>query len=83
MAYGLISTRLTVTADGSATANIEGREIKVGVNSDLMAMMERSIPLGRAGTPEDAAGAVYAFCIPETDYVSGQVLVCSGGLTGI
>lgn len=84
VAYGLIRTRLTeAAADANATASIDGREIRVGVNPDLMAMMERSIPLGRAGTPDDAAGAVYLFCIPESDYVSGEVLMCSGGLTGI
>ncbi len=84
VAYGFIRTRLTeVTADGNATANIGGREIKIGVNPDLMAMMERAIPLGRGGTPEDAAGAVYLFCIPESDYISGQTVVCSGGMTGI
>ena len=84
VAYGLIKTRLTVaTNDASATANIEGREIKVGVNPGLMDAMERMIPLGRGGTPDEAAGAVYLFCIPESDYVSGQTLVCSGGLTGI
>jgi len=83
VAYGFIKTRLTVTADGAATANIDGRDIKVGVNPDLMAAMERSIPLGRGGTPEEAAGAVYLLCIPESDYVSGQTLMCSGGLTGI
>jgi 3-oxoacyl-[acyl-carrier protein] reductase len=83
VAYGFIKTRLTVSAAGASTANIEGREIKVGVNPDLMAMMERSIPMGRGGTPDEAAGAVYLFCIPESDYVSGQTLMCSGGLTGI
>jgi 3-oxoacyl-[acyl-carrier protein] reductase len=83
VAYGFIKTRLTVSAAADATANIDGREIKVGVNPDLMAAMERSIPLGRGGTPEEAAGAVYLFCIPESDYVSGQTLMCSGGLTGI
>ncbi len=83
VAYGFIKTRLTVSAAGAATANIDGREIKVGVNPDLMAAMERSIPLGRGGTPEEAAGAVYMLCIPESDYVSGQTLMCSGGLTGI
>ncbi|WP_439687519.1 3-oxoacyl-(Acyl-carrier-protein) reductase 1 [Cupriavidus oxalaticus] len=84
VAYGLIKTRLTeATAGGNATANIDGREIKVGVNPDLMAAMERGIPLGRAGTPEDAAGAVYVLCIPESDYISGQTVLCSGGLTGI
>ena len=83
VAYGLIKTRLTSGAAGESTANIEGREIKVGVNPDLLASMERSIPLGRAGTPDEAAGAVYLFCTPESDYVSGQTLLCSGGLTGI
>ncbi len=84
VAFGLVKTRLTeATADSSATANIDGRDIKVGVNPELMSMMERMIPLGRAGTPEDAAGAVYLFCIPESDYVSGQTLTCSGGLAGI
>ena len=83
VAYGFIKTRLTVSADSDATENIDGREIKVGVNPDLMAAMERSIPLGRGGTPDEAAGAVYLLCIPESDYVSGQTLMCSGGLTGI
>ena len=83
VAYGFIKTRLTVSAAGESTANIDGRDIKVGVNPDLMAAMERSIPLGRGGTPEEAAGAVYLLCIPESDYVSGQTLMCSGGLTGI
>ena len=83
VAYGFIKTRLTVSADSDATENIDGREIKVGVNPDLMAAMERMIPLGRGGTPDEAAGAVYLLCIPESDYVSGQTLMCSGGLTGI
>ena len=83
VAYGFIKTRLTVSAGADSTANIDGREIKVGVNPGLMAAMEASIPLGRGGTPEEAAGAVYLLCIPESDYVSGQTLMCTGGLTGI
>ncbi len=82
VAFGLIKTRLTGTA-GDSTANIDGREIKVGVNPGLLAAMEQTIPLGRGGTPEEAAGAVYLLCTPESDYVSGQTLMCSGGLTGI
>ncbi len=82
IAFGLIKTRLTGTA-GEGTAIIDSREIKVGVNPGLLATMEQTIPLGRGGTPEEAAGAVYLFCIPESDYVSGQTLLCSGGLTGI
>ena len=83
VAFGLIKTRLTDGAAGSSTAHIDGRDIKVGVNPELLATMERTIPLGRGGTPEEAAGAVYLFAIPESDYVSGQTLMCTGGLTGI
>jgi 3-oxoacyl-[acyl-carrier protein] reductase len=83
VAYGFIKTRLTASAAEGSTANIDGRDIKVGLNPDLLAAMERVIPLGRGGTPDEAAGAVYLFCIPESDYVSGQTLMCSGGLTGI
>jgi 3-oxoacyl-[acyl-carrier protein] reductase len=83
VAYGLIKTRLTVSAADDATAKIEGRDIKVGVNAGLLAAMEQMIPLGRGGTPEEAAGAVYLLCIPESDYVSGQTLMCTGGLTGV
>ncbi|MBF6157440.1 SDR family NAD(P)-dependent oxidoreductase [Nocardia cyriacigeorgica] len=80
VAFGLIKTRLTeAPADGSATIDVQGRELKVGVNPDLLAAMERSIPLGRAGTPAEAAGAVYLLCTPESDYISGQTLLCGGG----
>lgn len=83
VAYGFIKTRLTVSAESDVTEKIDGRDIKVGVNPDLMAAMERMIPLGRGGSPDEAAGAVYLLCIPESDYISGQTLMCSGGLTGI
>ena len=44
-------------------------------------MLERTIPLGRAGTTEEAAGAVYLLCTPESDYISGQTIVCGGGVS--
>jgi 2-hydroxycyclohexanecarboxyl-CoA dehydrogenase len=43
--------------------------------------MQRAIPLGRLGTPEDVAGAVAYFASEEAGYVTGQVLSVSGGLT--
>ena len=33
-----------------------------------------------AGTPADGAGAVLLFCLPESDYISGEVVVAAGGL---
>jgi 3-oxoacyl-[acyl-carrier protein] reductase len=80
VAFGLIKTRLTeADASAGATIHVTGNEIKVGVNPQVLKNAEALIPLGRGGTPEEAAGAVYLFCIPESNYVSGQVLVCGGG----
>ncbi len=82
VAFGLIKTRLTETpAGGDGTIEVAGNEIKVGVNPSLLAAMEQMVPLGRGGTPAEAAGAVYLFCLPESDYVSAQTLVCGGGFS--
>ena len=80
VAYGYIQTRLTQPLQGGeATINVEGRDIKVGVQESGLAFMNRMIPIGRGGTPEEAAGAVYLFCSPESNFVSGQTIVCGGG----
>jgi 3-oxoacyl-[acyl-carrier protein] reductase len=81
VAFGFINTRLTESsAADDATIEVEGRQIKVGVNQDLEAAMEWMIPLRRMGTPEEAAGAVYLLCLPESNYISGETIVCAGGL---
>jgi 3-oxoacyl-[acyl-carrier protein] reductase len=81
VALGHINTRLTERLTTEARAiRVKGRDLKVGLPSDALDMMHALTPLGRGGTPEEAAGAAYLFCIPESDYVSGQVLICSGGL---
>ena len=79
--FGLIKTRLT-DADAEkeeSLIDIEGNKIKVGVNSAVFQSAKTMIPLGRPGTPEEAAGAIYMFCIPESNYVTGQILMCHGG----
>lgn len=82
VAFGPIRTRLTEgSAAGDSTIKVEDREIKVGVNPDLLSQMERMIPLGRVGTPQEAAGAVYLFCSPESNFISGQHIICGGGFT--
>jgi 3-oxoacyl-[acyl-carrier protein] reductase len=80
VAFGLISTRLTVAADTQNTIKIEGRDLKVGVNPDFLKAAEAGIPLGRAGKPSEAAGAVYLLCTPDSNYITGQLLICAGGL---
>jgi 3-oxoacyl-[acyl-carrier protein] reductase len=78
VAFGYIKTRLTDT-DGNDHIDVAGNSIKVGMSKQLEAMTEQMIPLGRAGTPKDAAGAVYLMCLPESDYISAQTVICGGG----
>ena len=59
---------------------VQGRKVKIGVQGGRIAAMNQMIPLGRGGLPEEAAGSVYLFCSPDSDYVSGQCLVVNGGL---
>jgi 2-hydroxycyclohexanecarboxyl-CoA dehydrogenase len=41
----------------------------------------RAIPFRRLASPEDIAGAILYFAGPTSDYVTGQILSVSGGLT--
>ncbi|MGD9945952.1 MAG: SDR family NAD(P)-dependent oxidoreductase [Burkholderiaceae bacterium] len=84
VAFGAIETRLTqrVPAGERAFVSIEGRDIRVGIPAERAAMPGREIPLGRLGTAEEAAGAIYLFCLPESDYITGQTIICGGGRGG-
>lgn len=62
------------------TINISGKEIPVGVQPAVLDSIPAACSLGRIGTPEEAAGAALFFCSPLSDYVTGEVLICSGGL---
>jgi 3-oxoacyl-[acyl-carrier protein] reductase len=82
VAFGYIQTRLTqpLQQGESGTIDVQGRTVRIGVQSERLAIMNQMIPLGRGGLPEEAAGAVYLFCSPDSDYVSGQTLVVNGGM---
>ncbi len=81
VAFGMISTRLTKPwGEKDSQIEIEGRTIKAGANRQIIDNADKFIPLGRAGTPDEAAGAVYLLCTPESDYITGQLLICGGGL---
>lgn len=81
VAFGFIETRLTKAMDDPETQiEIEGRTIQAGVPGAMLGALRTMVPLGRAGTPQEAAGGVYLFCIPESDYVSGEVLIVGGGV---
>jgi 3-oxoacyl-[acyl-carrier protein] reductase len=82
VAFGFIRTRMTQALDASnAPVDVGGRELRYGVQPALIDMLEKQqIPLGRMGTPEEAADGVYLFCTPESNYISGQVITVGGGI---
>ena len=82
VAFGYIQTRLTkpLNEGEDGTIDVDGRRVKVGIQGGRLAALNQLIPLGRGGTPEEAAGSVYLLCSPDSDYVSGQCLVVNGGL---
>lgn len=79
VAFGYVDTRLTATAAEPQTIRIEDREHRVGLRPDQAKATESLIPLGRKATPDEAAGGALLFCLPESDYISGQIVEIAGG----
>src|SRR5689334_7225532 len=79
VAFGYIETRLTASKDESNTMEIGGEKVQLGIPDQLRGMAAMLIPLGRPGTPEEAAGGVFFLCSPWSNYVHGQVLNITGG----
>ena len=77
--FGLIQTRMTQPLKPEGIMNMVGKDIPIGVQPAMLDSIAAACPLGRIGTPEEAAGAVLFFCSPLSDYVTGEVLICSGG----
>ncbi len=79
VAFGYIETRLTASKEESNTMEIGGEKIQLGIPDQMRGMASMLIPLGRPGTPEEAAGGVFFLCSPWSNYVHGQVLNVTGG----
>jgi 3-oxoacyl-[acyl-carrier protein] reductase len=79
VAFGYIETRLTASKEESNTMEIGGEKVQLGIPDQLRGMAAMLIPLGRPGTPEEAAGGVLFLCSPWSNYVHGQVLNVTGG----
>ncbi len=79
--FGLIETRLIQPLNQKgATIEVHGREIPVGVQPKVLEAVKGISPLGRTGTADEAAGPVLFFCSPLSDFVTGEVLIASGGM---
>src|SRR3954449_1293874 len=79
VAFGYIETRLTASKEDSNVMEIGGEKVQLGIPDQMRQMAPALIPLGRPGTPEEAAGGVFYLCSPWSNFVHGQVLNITGG----
>jgi 3-oxoacyl-[acyl-carrier protein] reductase len=80
--FGYIDTRLTQSNASDNTMQIGGQTVQLGMPDQVRAMATALIPLGRPGTPREAAGGVFLLCTPWADYITGQALGVTGGQFG-
>lgn len=52
-----------------------------GDNPKLMESLKRAIPIGRIGRPDDVSGLITYLCSERAEFVTGQTISVSGGLT--
>lgn len=79
VAYGFIDTRLTQAKEKQETIERAGKQVELGIPDQMRQMAAQFIPLGRAGSPDEAAGPVLFLASPLSDYVTGAVILVTGG----
>ena len=79
VAFGWIETRLTAAKTEGETIEVAGQQVALGIPQVGLDARKKIIPLGRPGTPEEAAGPILFLCSPLSNYVTGHVLMVTGG----
>jgi NAD(P)-dependent dehydrogenase (short-subunit alcohol dehydrogenase family) len=62
-----------VVETGMARGNLE--------DNDIITVMKGATPWPRLGKAQDIAGAALFFCLPSSQWITGQVLAVDGGMT--
>ncbi|HZM33707.1 MAG TPA: SDR family oxidoreductase [Burkholderiales bacterium] len=74
--------RLNVVCPGLTETNMLEQFMQGAGNPEkLREAYRRAIPVGRLGRPKDIPGAVLFFASEDAEFITGQVLSVSGGLT--
>jgi len=76
---GIVGVTKTLAKDVAQKETVDGHTVPIGIPDQMRQMAIQMIPLGRAGTPEEAAGPVLFLASPLADYVTGHVVLVTGG----
>jgi 3-oxoacyl-[acyl-carrier protein] reductase len=68
-----------ITVNGVEPGNILTEGMKAHRSAEFIRGMEDAVPLGRLGTPDDVAGAVYFYASDDAAYITGTTIVIDGG----
>ena len=79
VAFGLINTRLTQPKEEGESIQVGDQEIALGIPVQMRELAPRLIPLGRAATPDEAAGGILLMASPLAAYITGHTLEVTGG----
>jgi 2-hydroxycyclohexanecarboxyl-CoA dehydrogenase len=76
------NVQLNVVCPGLTETNMLEQFMQGAGNPEkLREAYRRAVPMGRLGKPEDLPGAILFFASDDADFITGQVLSVSGGLT--
>jgi 2-hydroxycyclohexanecarboxyl-CoA dehydrogenase len=76
------NVQLNVVCPGLTETNMLEQFMQGAGNPEkLREAYRRAIPMGRLGKPDDLPGAIVFFASDDADFITGQVLSVSGGLT--
>ena len=80
VAFGFIDTRLTRSTEEGYGVDVAGHSVSLGIPPAVREAAFASIPMGRPGTAEEAAGGVLLMASPLASYITGHTLEVTGGL---